>query len=243
MAIQSRAPVVLLTRPAAQSAHFAGMLLARIPDVTIVTSPLLAPSFLSPQVPPRDWAALIFTSQTAVEAARRIAADGTQLPTRALCVGQQTAMAAKAAGFDALSADGEVKALLALIAAQSPRGPLLHLHGRETLGNIGQRAQDAGFTTVSLVAYAQDLQPLSPVALQLLRRPGQVLAPVFSPRSATALAQECVRIHARAALAVIAISPAAATAFAAGDITVADHPDAPSMVAAIASRLKVQSKP
>ena len=243
MATQSRAPVILLTRPAAQSARFAQALTARFPDVTVVTSPLLAPRFLSPQLPDRDWTALIFTSQTAVEAARRIAADGTRLPTRAFCVGRQTAIAAASAGFDPLSADAGSAALLALITSQSLPGPMLHLHGREVRGDIAQRLENAGIQASSVIAYVQDQQLLSSEAATLLEQPFPVLAPVFSPRSATALAQECTRIGARAALTVIAISPAAASAFGPGDIAVAAHPDAPSMIAAIASRLKDQQEP
>ena len=243
MATQSRAPVILLTRPAAQSARFAKALLAQFPNLTVVTSPLLAPRFLLPQVPDRDWTALILTSETAVEASRRIAAGGTHLPTRAFCVGTQTAAAALAAGFDPLSANGDADDLLSLITTRPLPGPMLHLHGREIRGEIGERLNATGIETVSLVTYAQDLQRLSAEAEALLRRPDPVIAPVFSPRSAAALARECSRIAACAPLSIIAISPSAATAFGAGTIAIASHPDAVAMIAAIASRLNAQTKP
>ena len=243
MATQSRAPVILLTRPAAQSARFAKALLAQFPNLTVVTSPLLTPRFLWPQVPDRDWTALILTSETAVEAAKRIAADGTRLPTRAYCVGSRTAAEALAAGFDALSADGDADDLLSLITTRLLPGPMLHLHGREIRGEIGERLNATGIETVSLVTYAQDLQRLSGEAEALLRRPDPVIAPVFSPRSAAALARECSRIAACAPLSIIAISPSAATAFGAGTIAIASHPDAVAMIAAIASRLNAQTKP
>ena len=239
----ARAPVILLTRPAAQSARFARALLAQFPDLSVVISPLLVPRFLSPQVPDRNWTALILASETAVEAAQRIAAEGTKLPARAFCVGNQTASAAGAAGFDPMSADGDTTALLTLITEHSPRGPLLHLHGREVRGDLAEGLEKAGIMAVSLIAYAQDLHPLSAEAEALLQSPGPVLAPVFSPRSADALAQECRRINARAPMTIIAISPAAATAFGMGDTTSAAHPDAASMIAAIASRLNAQTKP
>ena len=243
MVTQSRAPVVLLTRPAAQSDRFAEALLDRFPDATIVTSPLLAPRFVLPPIPRRDWSAVIFTSQTAVEAARRIVADGTQLPARAFCVGNQTAMAAAGAGFDPLSADGDARDLVSLMVAQSSTGPMLYLHGRETRGDIAEALLRAGIETVSIVVYAQDLHPLTPEAVALLLRPDPVLAPVFSPRSADALANECTRIKAKAPLAIIAISQAAASAFGPGDITIAARPDAVSMIEATALRWKAQSKP
>jgi uroporphyrinogen-III synthase len=93
---------------------------------------------------------MIFTSETAVEAARRIVADGTVLPTRAFCVGRQTALAAASAGFDPISADGNAEALIALVTAQSPPGPLLHMHGRDTRGTVGESLQSAGIETLSL---------------------------------------------------------------------------------------------
>jgi uroporphyrinogen-III synthase len=182
---------------------------------------------------------MIFTSETAVEAARRIVADGAVLPTRAFCVGRQTALAAASAGFDPISADGNAEALIALVTAQSPRGPLLHMHGRDTRGTVGESLQSAGIETLSLEVYAQDLQPLSDEAAALLRHP----TPVIAPRTAQALARECNRIGIKAAITIIAISPAAATAFGAGDITIAAHPDAQSMIAAIMSRMNTKAKP
>ena len=243
MATQSRSPVILLTRPALQSVRFADSLLDCLPDVTVLTSPLLVPRFTSPSVPMRDWTAMIFTSETAVEAARRFVADGLVLPTRAYCVGRQTALTAASAGFDPISADGNAEDLVALITDQSPRGPLLYLHGRDTRGTVGENLNSAGIETLSLEVYAQDLQPLSAEVTALLMQPNHVIAPVFSPRAAQALARECNRIGIRAALSIVAISPAAAKAFGAGDITIAARPDAQSMIAAITSRMIAKAKP
>lgn len=232
MAPQSRAPTVLLTRPAAQSARFAADLRARHPDLTLLTSPLLTPTFLSPDLPDTAFTALILTSETAVRAARLLPG----LPIHAFCVGTRTARAATAAGFAATSADGDVTALFTLITTLRPKGPLLHLHGRDTTGDLGARLNSAGIETVSVPAYDQTLQPLSPQATALLRSTTPILAPVFSPRSARALASECARIHATAPLTVVAISPAAAAAFP--DAIIAATPDAAAVLQAITSWLK-----
>ncbi len=242
MATQSRAPVILLTRPAAGSARFAATLRARFPDLPIITSPLLAPRFLSPNLPARDWAALIFTSETAVQAAQRIAAEGTILPHRAFCVGDQTARAARAAGFDATSAAGDAQALLPLIQSRPMPGPLLHLHGADTRGDIANRLCAAGIDTVSAVAYAQDLQQLSETAAALLTSGSPVLAPVFSPRTAQALAQECHRIGAVLPV-IVAISPAAAAPFAPHLAHIAAHPDATALLDAVALLLNAPPQP
>jgi uroporphyrinogen-III synthase len=234
MATQS---AILLTRPAAQSQRFAEALRVRVPDVVVVISPLIVPAFLTPDIPARDWTAVIFSSETAVQAARRIAADGGRLPSRAFCVGAQTARMAREAGFDAVSADGDGQALLALIQAQTPAGPLLHLCGRETRVDLAKMLSESRLETVSAVVYAQDILPLTAEATKLLLQDTPVLAPVFSPRTGAILAHELARIGARARVHVVAISPAAGEAFAPKDVTTALHPDAPSMIEAVASRL------
>jgi uroporphyrinogen-III synthase len=226
-----------LTRPAAQSQRFAEALRARIPDVAVVISPLIVPTFLTPDIPTRDWTALVFSSETAVHAARRIAADGTVLPSLAFCVGAQTARVAREAGFDAMSADGDGQALLALIRSKTRAGPLLYLCGREARFDLAGTLSASGLETVPAVVYAQDIQPLTAEATTLLRQHTPVIAPVFSPRTATILAHELARIGAQAPIHVVAISEAAGAVYAPGDVTVAQHPDAPSMVQAIASRL------
>ena len=139
MTPQSRAIPVLLTRPEAAGDRFAAELADTFGDrVRIVASPLIAPRYLSPALP-QGAAGLVLTSETGVEAARRLRAAGAALPARAFCVGHRTASAAAAAGFDALSAGGDADALVAMILATGKAGPLLHLHGRDTRGNVAAR--------------------------------------------------------------------------------------------------------
>lgn len=243
MAAQSRLPAILLTRPPEQSARFAQALLADHPGLRVVISPLLMPRLLSPALPAVNFSAVLLTSETAAEAARRIAAEGVPLPKAAFCVGARTARTAQAAGFDATSADGDAEALLALILARKPAPPLLYLHGRETRGDLAERLNSAGIETVSAIAYEQNLHPLTPEAQALLRSDQPVLAPVFSPRSAQALADECARIGASAPLTIAAISAAAAAPFAKGHVLVAAHPDATNLMQVIASRLATLNLP
>jgi uroporphyrinogen-III synthase len=234
MATQS---AILLTRPAAQSQRFADALRARVPGVVVVISPLIVPVFLTPDLQSRDWTGVIFSSETAVQAARRIAADGVALPKHAFCVGAQTAWTAREAGFDALSAEGDGHALLALVRAEATAGPLLYLCGREARFDLAKALSDGGIETVSAVVYAQNIQPLTAEATDLLQQDTAVLAPVFSPRTGTILAQELARIGAQARVHVVAISQAAGAAFPPQDVTTALHPDAPAMLQAVTSRL------
>lgn len=226
MSTQPR-PLILLTRPAPQSDRFAAAL-----GLRCLISALIAPRFLAPDIPPHD--ALILTSETGAEAARGL------LPCRAYCVGDQTAATARALGFDAISAQGDAEALIALILTTAT-GPLLHLRGREARGDIAARLTAAGIPTHEVIAYAQEERPLTPEAIIALRGQTPVVAPLFSPRSAALLAAEAVRIGATAPLCVVAMSQAVADAARALDPAprVAARPDGNSMLEATRTALNL----
>jgi uroporphyrinogen-III synthase len=227
------APVVLLTRPAEQSARFAQDLRHRFGAVQIVTSPLMAPVFVDPTLPEGPFAAVILSSETGAQAAASLKA---RLPDHAFCVGDRTAAAARLAGFAATSAQGDAAALLALILSDPP-GPLLHLRGQDTRGDLARRLSASGVPTVEAVVYAQTPQPLTAAAVTLLTGAAPVLAPLFSPRSAAILGAECVRIAATAPIHVVALSPAVAEAarFSIQSVQVADQPNAKSLIQAMAA--------
>ena len=245
MAPQSRPPTILLTRPAAQSVRFADALRQRVAGIRIVSSPLIAPRYLSPPLPSRNWIALILASETAVLATRRIIADGATLPRTAFCVGDRTAEVARAVGFEPLSAQGDADALVALILSRNPSGPLLHLHGQHSRGDIAKRLISAGIETVEAVVYAQDTQRLTPEAAAILTGAAPVIAPLFSPRTAEILVSECARINRTARLTLVALSGAVATAAAdlTADTTLAARPDAAAMLDAIVSLLAAWREP
>ncbi len=231
MAAQSFAPVVLLTRPAVQSARFAESLRAGIAGCRTVTSPLIAPVFLDPVLPVKPWRAIILSSETGAEAAGRIRAS---LPDLAFCVGDRTAQAAEAAGFLARSARGDAEALLALILSD-PVHPLLHLRGRDARGDLAERLSANGVEADEALVYAQEEQPLTAEAIALLQGINPVLAPVFSLRSAEILGAACRRIGAKAPVTLVAMSAAVAAAAGpwARNTLVATEPTAESMVSTL----------
>ena len=235
MAAQSFAPVVLLTRPAAQSARFAETLRERVPGLHTVISPLITPTILSPVLPDKPWQGVILTSETGAQAAGRLKAA---LPPLAFCVGDRTALAASAAGFTPLSAQGDAEALLALILSKAGR-PLIHLRGREARGDLAKRLSAHGIETDEAVVYAQEEQPLTAEAVALLQGQAPVLAPVFSPRTAEILLAECRRIGVAAPLTLACLSPAVFAA--AGDFpvrrVVAAEPNAESMAETVFKHL------
>lgn len=231
MTPQSRALPVLLTRPQAQGDRFAADLSARFGDrIAITTSPLIAPAFLTPDIPARAYTALIFTSETAVASARF-----PTLPTRAYCVGDRTAAAATAAGFAAQSAQGDAKALIALVLSTGDSGPLLHLRGADARGDIAATLTAAGIPTDQAITYDQRPQPLTAAARALLNAETPVLLPLFSPRTAEILT---TLGPFRAPLWVAALSPAVAESAAllgASRIAIAAEPNAAALLTAMST--------
>jgi uroporphyrinogen-III synthase len=232
-----------LTRPAPQSQRFAQALQARLSSVQVVVSPLMQTEWLYPPLPDRPFHALILTSETGAEAAGHLRAAGTPLPETAFCVGPRTTDTARAAGFRAISADGDVHALAALIRAAHPQGPLLHIRGEDVAGNLAETLTNSGIETHSAILYAQRPCPLSPAALTLLQAEDPVLVPLFSPRSAQILAQ-ALPPKATAPLWIAAISPAAATeaqALTPARLAVAPHPDGGNMLQTVLQMLSADA--
>ncbi len=243
MIAQSRAIPVILTRPEEQGARFAKDLQDRYGRaIDVIQSPLLAPQFLTPALGSGPWAAIIFTSATAVAAFGRLNTFSGILSQKAYCVGHRTAEAARAIGLDAISANGDSKALCATILAAREPGPLLYLRGEEALGDIAKNLRLAGIETHEVIVYSELAQTLSDEARNRLSTDHPVILPVFSPRTARILRQELLAMSRVLSVATVAISPAVAEElkpFTATWRFVADRPDAPSMLSAIGQALTV----
>ncbi len=236
MARQSISGVVpvLLTRPEAEAQAFATALTDRFGGrVRPLLTPLMAVEYLAPSLPEGHFVGAVFTSASGVEGASRLRAS---LPGRAWCVGAKTAARAQAAGFEARSANGDADALVASILADPPGGRLLHLRGQEAQGEVAERLNSAGIETESAIVYRQLPQLLRAEGVEILRRPGIVLVPLFSPRSARLFA---AALPARFAAELHLVVMSAAVAMAAEDVAcasieIAERPDAAAMVEAVA---------
>ena len=234
-------PHLLLTRPRAQADRFAAQLRARWPGLPITIAPLIEIALLPPPPDLADAAAgLIFTSKNGVAG---FAAGCARRDLPAWCVGPRTAQAAQAAGFDDLHvAGGDARALLALLLNAPPRGPLLHLRGQHAARAIADDLRAAGIAAAETIVYDQRARPLDPAARALLARPGAVIAPLFSPRSARLLADALATPPLRARLHLVAISAAAAAPLRsahAETLKIAATPDAGAMLAQIAHVIRV----
>ncbi|MFC3057459.1 uroporphyrinogen-III synthase [Paenirhodobacter populi] len=218
-------PALLLTRPEPAARRFAALCRERLGrDLPVVIAPLTEIAPTGAQVPPDRR--VIFTSENAVALA------GPGAGRMAWCVGPRTARAARDSGFQVIEGPGDAAALAARIIADRSPGPFLHLRGTESAFPMAQSLQQAGIAADELVLYHQRDLPLTEQARALLSRPGTVLVPVFSPRSAERLASALPRTTA-ARLLVAAISPTAARAIAAARIAIAPHPDADGVLTAL----------
>jgi uroporphyrinogen-III synthase len=234
--------VLLLTRPLAQSQRFAQAAAQRFPALGQIISPLLVPRFLPQDTPLPDSAAVIFTSETGVEAAMRLGAGiwGAGGQT-AYCVGAQTAQAATAAGFHAIAAKADWRALASVIVQQHQSGQLLLLCAAEAPSLLQDDLRQHGKDVHRIDVYAQDPAKLSVSALAALNSDSHVIAPLFSPRSAQIFAAAAKGCSARVLVAAFSENVAAAlqaAPFEAAMIEIADRPNSAAMLDAIAKLLE-----
>jgi uroporphyrinogen-III synthase len=102
------------------------------------------------------WAAVLFTSANAVRAvaAHRGFSELADLPV--YTVGRRTQAAAAAAGFTSImSADGDVNALVSLIASKPPvaNSPLLYCAGEDRAGDLAGALQLHGLRVETALVY------------------------------------------------------------------------------------------
>ncbi len=232
-------PGLLLMRPREQSEAFAAALEAAVPGRF---TPVIAPMTVITPVPvPIDLKqaqGLLFTSANGVEVFAQMCADRS-LP--ALCVGDMTARAAQAAGFEAWSAGGDVAALagLATARAREGAGDFVHVRGRHAAGDLTGRLDRAGIPARALEIYDQRAGPLPAAACDLLARGGIAVVTAFSPRSAGLFAAQAAAAGwDLGRVTLVALSAAAAEAHAApepGRCLIADEPTRAGMIAALAT--------
>jgi uroporphyrinogen-III synthase len=230
-------PVILLTRPEAASRRMAAILTERFGDrVDLCLSPLMT-IVLDPRLPNLDGIrSLIFTSAHGVAA--YLAAQG---PITLPCytVGDATAHAAQKAGLRATSAGGDAEALIARIIADAALGPIpgpmLHLHGAHVRGDIAERLSALGCPVTDAIVYHQNAQALTDQAASVLQGDSPVILPLFSPRSATLLAN--ARITAPVHVVAMSNNVADAVRFPVEYCAIAPHPDVQNVINTIEALL------
>ena len=236
-------PTLLLTRPEAQSRRLAQALATKLETrPEIVISPMISIALRPEAADLSDVRGVIFTSENGLKAYMSAAPAQSRLP--AFCVGHRTARAAAEAGLIAHSAGGTVENLIALILQWQPQPPLAHFHGAHHRGDLAPRLTAEGIETRGQTVYEQRGLPLTPEAKTLLVQGARIVAPLFSPRTATLFRQAAEPLwpgNAAGQLDLVAMSPAVADVvqdWAGIPLSVAVRPDADAMLSQITELMR-----
>ena len=220
-------PTLLLTRPLAASVRFGAMIRNRIGDrLAICMSPLMEIQAKTNPIDLGDARGLIFTS---MYGAQITSAATTRRDLPVFCVGQATCKAAIHAGWNAAVAGHNAESLIDGILAFAPQGPLLHLRGSHSFGDVAMLLSAAHIPTSECIVYNQVLTDLNHEAKELLSGEAPVIVPLFSQRSAVQFVNQA---KGGAPLYLVALSDTVATEVNA-ECLVAERPDALAMAEAI----------
>lgn len=224
-------PTLLLTRPLAASQRFAAMIKDRMGDrLAVCMSPVMEIQARPDPIDFGDAKGLIFTSIYGAQVASAATARR-DLPV--FCVGRATCQVAMEAGWDAVVAGHNAESLIEGIVALAPQGPLLHLRGNHSIGEVAARLSAAHIPTLERVVYDQVLTDLDDAANALFLGEAPVIVPLFSQRSAVQFGHQVEgQAEGRAPLYFVALS-AAVAAEVNKECLVAERPDALAMAEAI----------
>lgn len=229
---------ILVTRPREDSDRLARALEAKGHDV--VVEPLFT---IEPEPgAPLDLDGVQALLMTSANGVRAFAARSARRDLRVFAVGDATAEAARAAGFEAVeSAGGDVVDLARLVHARvrPEDGALLHAAGSVVAGDLAGALEAAGFEIRRAVLYrAEPVAALSDATAAALRDGRLDVALFFSPRTArtfVSLARAAGVEAAASHMALLGLSPAVVDA--AGEIpwAVRETADAPTEAALLAA--------
>ncbi|MBE1286072.1 MAG: uroporphyrinogen-III synthase [Rhodobacteraceae bacterium] len=220
--------VLLMTRPRAAAERFVQALSL---DLAPIYAPLLDIRPLDQSLNLTGYAGVIFTSANGARQASDLTSDRT-LP--AYCVGAMTTQAARDAGWQANMRGRDASEMINSLLQSRPEGTLLHLRGEHARGDIAENLTQGGLPCKSRVIYDQVLKPLSQEALDALLSETDVIAPIFSPRSARQFAEFCPKA---AKPHLVALSRAVSEPLRGlnyKSLSVCDEPDSGSMMAEVA---------
>ena len=216
----------LITRPEPEAGPFAERVEQELGLETVV-SPLMKYVYPKLSIQIDSFQGVILTSAAAVPALTALNVPSS-MPIYA--VGAKTAHVAGSSGFDAVAGPGDAQGLINFLAGRDVAGPLIHLRGAHTRGDVAKNLTSRGIKTSEMVVYQQLEADLNAAAKRALAGERPVVVPLFSPRTADILARSApfsAPIH------IVAMSDAVAQScarFATAAIRVADTPDAAAML-------------
>jgi len=179
---------LLLTRPKTQSRALSQDIETAFPGKAIcLVSPMIAITPTGELPNTSKFQAVLFSSVNGVQAF----ADLGGTARKCYCVGSRTKQAAQAAGLDAVSADGAAAELVSLVAMElhPEGGPILHIRGEHTTGDIAENLAAQGFIVDQAVLYKQLACDLTDAAREGLAQGNVQGLPLYSPLTARRIAR------------------------------------------------------
>lgn len=232
--VNLRETTLLLTRPEAACRRFSRQLEETIGKFgRTVIAPLFEIVPVEIANPPGPNEEIAFTSENGVRALSLSQEASGRL---AWCVGARTAERARAEGYTVRMTRATVASLTTALIEEAAGIAIVHVTGQHRRGNLAETLQEAGRSSRTLIAYDQRALPLRPEVFNTLTTKNNIVAPVFSPRSAELLCQ--VAGHRNAHVHVVAISEGTAKAWVArpGErVLIAASPDAAGILSAMGS--------
>ncbi|NDR57610.1 uroporphyrinogen-III synthase [Aliiruegeria sabulilitoris] len=232
--VNLRNTTLLLTRPEAACRRFSRQVEETIGKFArTVIAPLFEIVPVEIASPPRLHEEIAFTSENGV---RALSQQQKARGRPAWCVGARTAEMARAEGYSVRMTRPTVASLTTALIEEAAGIAIVHVTGQHRRGNLAETLREAGRTSRTLVAYDQRALTLRPDVLNILKKNVDIIAPVFSPRSANLLSQAAEQRSAH--VHVVAISEATAKAWVArpGErVLIAASPDASGILSAMGS--------
>lgn len=219
-------PLVVVTRPAESAQVFVDELRVLKPDADILVAPSFELKATDADIP--DFDAAIFTSTAGVAHAPKGAGR------LAFCVGAATAREAQRFGYEAVSADGAVADLTALILEGQPKGKLLHLRGEVAKGGIAATLQTSGLACSEVVTYQKVALVPDALTFDQIGAAMATIFPVFSGETVSILESWGLDFEAATVVAISADVAKVARVLEPKSIVTATHPDRAAMTQATA---------
>jgi uroporphyrinogen-III synthase len=180
---------LLVTRPEPDAERTAASLRAGGHEVLL--APLLRIEAIAADLGSGPWAALALTSANAVRAMAEHPQRAALLALPVYTVGRRTAEAAREVGFaKVMSADGDVKDLARLIAAQAS-GRLLYLAGEDRANDLAAALAHAGIDVQTRVVYRAAPVAAFPADVRAALSAGRVDGVLHFSRRSAAVYIEC----------------------------------------------------
>lgn len=226
---------MLVTRPEPDASETAARLGAL--DIEAVVEPLLRFEVLPASLPdPAGFAGIVVTSSNALSALDQRGEIARYRHLKLYAVGNRTADAARQLGFAAVeSADGDVHALIELVAGAGPAGPLFYPAARLVAGNLVKLLAARGVLVIAAKIYDMRPAPELSAPLRAELDAGGIDAALFYSRRTAETFVELAGGDggARRAVSMLCLSEAVAQPLVAAHfvrVSLADHPSEEAMM-------------